>query len=128
MGDNIGISSYRTLPYNAVSAVSLTLLYHVLDPEHSVVTGFQCIYLFINVLMIGNLRPALHHMMIIECASTFTASILPMYVSKQLFTFRNATSRSSTKMDSNSPNRSCQIPNMQSMEVSSECYTFMLIH
>ena len=42
MGDNIGISSFRTLPYNAVYANSLILLYYALDPEHSVVSGFLC--------------------------------------------------------------------------------------
>ena len=30
----------QTLPYNADS---LILLYHALDPDHSVVEGFQCI-------------------------------------------------------------------------------------
>ena len=40
MGDNIVKILYRTLPY---STDSLTLLYHDLDPEHSVVMGFQCI-------------------------------------------------------------------------------------
>ena len=34
MGDNKEIFSFRTLPYNAVSLISL---YHALDPKHSVV-------------------------------------------------------------------------------------------
>ena len=38
MGDNIGTSSYWTLPYYTVCAVSLTLLYHEVDPEHSTMT------------------------------------------------------------------------------------------
>ena len=42
MGDNIGISSYWTLPYNAICAVSLTSLYHDMDPDHSIVSRFQC--------------------------------------------------------------------------------------
>ena len=40
MGDNIVIVEYQTLPYNADSLISL---YHDLDPEHSIVQGFQCI-------------------------------------------------------------------------------------
>ena len=40
MGDNIVKIMHQTLPYNAVSFISL---YHGLDPEHSVLTGFQCI-------------------------------------------------------------------------------------
>ena len=43
MGDNIGTSGYWTLPYNAVGAVSLTTLHHNVDPEHNVVSRFQCI-------------------------------------------------------------------------------------
>ena len=47
MGNNTGTSGYRTLPYNAVGAISLTAslttLYHDMDPEHSVVSRFQCI-------------------------------------------------------------------------------------
>ena len=40
MGDSVVKIMYWTLPYNADS---LTSLYHGLDPEHSVVQGFQCI-------------------------------------------------------------------------------------
>ena len=40
MGDNIEISSFLTLQYNATPLISLC---HVLDPNHSIVKGFQCI-------------------------------------------------------------------------------------
>ena len=39
MDDNIVKIMSRTLPYNAPPLIAL---YHGLDPEHSVVTGFQC--------------------------------------------------------------------------------------
>ena len=42
MGDNIGKIMYWPLSYNADS---LTTLYHALDPNHSIVSGFQCDWL-----------------------------------------------------------------------------------
>ena len=42
MGNNIGKVMYPTLHYNADS---LTMLYHDVDPKHSVVSRFQCICL-----------------------------------------------------------------------------------
>ena len=39
MGENIEISSFRTLPYSAPSLISL---YHGLDPNHSVVLRVLC--------------------------------------------------------------------------------------
>ena len=50
----IGISGYRTLPYNAVVAASLTSLYHDLDPKHSVVWGFQCMCIPICIAPMPN--------------------------------------------------------------------------
>ena len=49
MGDNIVKIMYRTIPYNANSLISL---YHALDPNHSVVLGFQCT---------NNFQPYLFH-------------------------------------------------------------------
>ena len=39
MGDNIVEIMIWTLPYNAPPLISL---YHGLDPDHSIITGFQC--------------------------------------------------------------------------------------
>ena len=41
MGDNIRKIMYWTLPYNAAS---LTALWHHVDPKHSFVSSFLCIY------------------------------------------------------------------------------------
>ena len=48
-GNYIGTFSYRTLPYNAVLAVSLTSLFHDLEPDHRIASGFQCMYSEISV-------------------------------------------------------------------------------
>ena len=45
VGDNIVKIMYRTLPYNATPLISRC---HRLDPNHSVVTGFQCTRIWKN--------------------------------------------------------------------------------
>ena len=47
MGDNIAISSFGTLPYNAVCVVSLISLYHALDPEHRVEWGSSVLVVWV---------------------------------------------------------------------------------
>ena len=52
VGDNIGKygdQKYRTMLFNAVCAVLLATLYHDVDPKHSVISSFQCVYVYIYI-------------------------------------------------------------------------------